>query len=182
MSSKKIDLDSAKKDELRSLCKKHGVKGYSGLSNDGMRAALRALIEMDPNYQTTGPKKDVPAPAPVVTTPAPAPLVLDAVTTAAREERNGVKRPKEGGLCAQVWQALDQMYAAGITPATKDVRELSVAKGWNQNNSVAELSAWRKWQGLSKAQPGKHGPRRKPAAKLAPPATRVDGSPDPYLA
>jgi len=128
MSSKKIDLDCAKKDELRGLCKKHGVKGYNGLSNDVMRAALRALVEMDPNYQTTGPKKDAPAPAPVVPTPALATLVLAAVTTGTREERNGVKRPKEGGLCAQVWQALDQMYAANILPTTAQVRELAIGK------------------------------------------------------
>lgn len=179
MSSKKVNLDTAKKDELRSLCKAHGVKGYGKLSNDGMRAALRALIETDPNYQTAVTKKD--APAPVVTTPAPAPLVLAAKTTAQREERNGVKRPKDGGLCAQVWSALDALLAAGTTPATKDVRDLATVNGWNQNNAVAELSAWRKFMGLSKAQPGKHGPRRKPAAKAAPPARRIDGEVDQYV-
>lgn len=180
MSSKTVNLDSAKKDELRSLCKKHGVKGYGKLSNEGMRTALRALIETDPSYATTGPKKD--APVPVVTTPAPAPLVLTAVTTAAREERNGVKRPRPESLCGQVWTALDQMFAANILPTTAQIRELSTAKGWNISNSLCELSAWRRWQGLSKSQPGKHGQRRKPAAKATPPATRVDGSPDPYLA
>lgn len=181
MSSKKIDLDAAKKDELRSLCKKHGVKGYGKLSNDQMRAALRAMIETDPSYQTTGPKKAAPV---VTTTPAadPTPAAATAPVVSERVERNGVKRPRAGGLCAAVWEALDQMHAAGVVPATKDVRDLATAKGWNQNNAVAELSAWRKWMGLSKPQPGKHGPRRKPAAKAVPPATRIDGTIDPYLA
>lgn len=161
MSSKKIDLDSAKKDELRSLCKKHGVKGYGKLSNDGMRTALRALIETDPNCQTTGPRND----APVVTMPAL--LVLAAVTTAAREERNGVKRPAPGGVCAIVWEQLDKLHAAGMLPTTAQVRDLAVAAHLNVNNSICELSAWRKYMGLSKSRPAKHGPRRKSSAKLA---------------
>lgn len=178
MSSKNVDLDSAKKDELRNLCKKHGVKGYGKLSNDQMRGALRALIETDPNYQTTGPKKG--APEPMVT--APAPPVLTAMTTATREERNGVKRPKDGGLCAAVWSDLDKLLASGATPTTAQVRDLAAARGWNPNNALCELSAWRKFMGLSKSQPGKHGPRRKPIAKAAPPAARVDGSIDHYSA
>lgn len=160
-----INVDTAKKDELRSLCKEHGVKGYGKLSNDGMRAALRALIETDPNYATTGPKKD--APVPVVTTGAPEPVVL----SAERETRNGVRRPKDGGLCAQVWSALDSMRAAGIDPSTKDVRDLATAKGWNQNNATAELSAWRRFNGIARSVL-KAPAKRKSVAKAA---TCIDG-------
>ena len=84
------------------------------------------------------------------------------VTTAAkpeREVRNGVQRPREGGLCAAVWTALDQMHAAGTVPATQNVRDLATAKGWNENNATAELSAWRKFMGLSKP----HNMKRKRA-------------------
>lgn len=186
MSSKKINLDTAKKEELRSLCKKQGVKGYGKLSNDGMRAALRALIETDPNYQTTGPKKDAPkpvvttpaddeseqleeerdleqnpdapehqkdAPAPVViTTPAREPLVLTGVMSTDREIRNGVKRPAPESICGKVWAALDSLHAAGVVPTAKDMRELSVAKQWNENNSLTEMYIWRRWQGVAKPQ------------------------------
>lgn len=169
--SKTINLDAAKKDELRSLCKKHGVTGYGKLSNDGMRAALRALIETDPHYQTTGPKKDA---EPVVTTPA----------QAERIEKNGVRRPKDGGLCAAVWSDLDKLLASGTEPTTAQVRDLAVARSWNINNATAELSAWRKFNGIARSvlkAPAK-AKRKTSAAKLAPPAARIDGSVEQYVA
>lgn len=171
MGSEKINLDTASKEQLRALCKEHGVKSYSKLTNDGMRAAVRALIETDPNYQTTGPKKVEPAPEPVVTTLAP--VKLSGVTKAQREERNGVKRPREGGLCRAVWDSLDQLCAGGVDPSTKDVRDLATAKGWNQNNATAELSGWRKFNGISRSVL-KAPAKPKGAAKGAPPATGTD--------
>jgi hypothetical protein len=114
------------------------------------------------------------APAPEVIV---APVVLTGITASERETRNGVRKPSPGGKCAEVWQALDALRAGGFAPSTKDVKDLSIAKGWNTNNSTAELSAWRRFHGLSKPVV-----RRPPAAKAAPPATRVDGSVDEYVA
>ena len=88
------------------------------------------------------------------------------VTTAAkpeREVRNGVTRPREGGLCAAVWTALDQLHAAGVVPVSKDARDLASAKGWNENNALAELSGWRKFNGLVRQVK----PKRKTVAKTA---------------
>lgn len=98
------------------------------------------------------------------------------VTTAAkpeREVRNGVQRPREGGLCAAVWTALDQMHAAVQATTSKDVRDLATAKGWNENNALCERSAWRKFNGLA-CQVKK--PKRKTVAKVAPPAVVTEAA------
>jgi hypothetical protein len=116
---------------------------------------------------------------PVVTTLAP--VKLSGVTKTDRIIQNGVKRPRDGGLCAQVWAALDQMRAAGTDPATKDVRDLAAAKGWNVNNATAELSAWRKFNGISRSVL-KAPAKPKGAAKAAPPAARVDDSEEQHVA
>jgi hypothetical protein len=127
-------------------------------------------------------KEAAPAAEPVVTIPAPAPMVLSGKTTAPREERNGVKRPAPGGLCAQVWEALDQMHAAKVEITAQAVRELATAKNWNQSNASIEFYGWRRFHGLSKPRVKKEKkPKSKDAAKAAPPATRVDGSVDQYV-
>lgn len=164
MSRKTINMnfDEMGKNELRAACKAAGIS-YAKLNNDGMRAALKAAYAEPKEPQVTTVQET------------PAPLVLTAVTTAAREERNGVKRPKAGGLCAAVWEALDSLLAAGVEPATKDVRDLATAKGWNLNNATAELSAWRKFNGISRSV-------LKAATKAAQPARRIDGEVDQYVA
>lgn len=87
-----------------------------------------------------------PTKAPRAAKPAPAP-------TAAREERHGVRRPREGGKCWQVWNHLDNHG----NMESKDLREVATAKGWNVNNALIELSQWRKFMGVGKPE--------KPAAK-----------------
>lgn len=156
------------------------------------RAAIKSGIAAD-QVQITVHKKDgevrfgfkqkeAPVAEPVVTTlaPTPAPVVLSAKTTAPREEKNGVKRPASGGLCAQVWEALDQMHAGGVTINAQAVRDLATAKGWNQNNAGIEMYQWKKFMGLTNPRVKKDKPTG--AAKAAPPATRVDGSVDQYSA
>lgn len=64
-----------------------------------------------------------------------------------REEKNGVKRPAAGGLCAAVWEYLDNH--GNQTPA--ELRPVAEAKGWNQNNTSLELYAWRKFNGITRA-------------------------------
>lgn len=64
-----------------------------------------------------------------------------------RVERNGVKRPAPGGLCAAVWEYLDKH--GNQTPA--ELRPVAEAKGWNQNNTSLELYAWRKFNGITRA-------------------------------
>ncbi|MEE2474034.1 hypothetical protein [Pseudomonas aeruginosa] len=89
---------------------------------------------------------------------APAPAAADAVVTTSkpkkvaapkveRVEQNGVKRPKEGGLCAAVWAWLD----ANPTATIKDAKAAAPENGWNENNVACEFYAWRKFNGLSRA-------------------------------
>ena len=63
------------------------------------------------------------------------------------EIRNGVRRPIKG-LCAEVWQALDDLLANEL-PTIKHVRDLAQAKNWNLNNATIEFYVWRKFHGLN---------------------------------
>jgi hypothetical protein len=89
---------------------------------------------------------------------APAPAAADAVVTTSkpkkaaapkveRVEQNGVKRPKDGGLCAAVWAWLDAHPDATI----KDAKAAAPENGWNANNVACEFYSWRKFNGLSRA-------------------------------
>lgn len=89
---------------------------------------------------------EAPAPTaaePVVTTSKPKKVAAPKVE---RVEQNGVKRPKEGGLCAAVWTWLD----ANPTATIKDAKAAAPENGWNENNVACEFYAWRKFNGLSR--------------------------------
>ncbi len=91
-------------------------------------------------------QKEAPAPAavePVVTTSKPKQAAAPKVP---REERNGVKRPRAGGLCAAVWAWLD----AHPTATIKDAKAAAPEHGWNENNVACEFYAWRKFSGISR--------------------------------
>jgi len=90
----------------------------------------------------------------IVTTPAAAEPVVTtgkpkkaAAPKVERVEQNGVKRPKDGGLCAAVWAWLD----ANPTATIKDAKAAAPENGWNENNVACEFYAWRKFNGLSRA-------------------------------
>ena len=79
--------------------------------------------------------------------------VKKAMTTASKvppkvehEERNGVKRPKAGGVCAAVWAWLDANPVATL----KEAKAVAPAHGWNENNVSCEFYARRKFLGISK--------------------------------
>lgn len=126
-------------------------------------------------------KKETQAVAPAKASPAAKRAPAASTPAAPRVERNGVLRPRAGGACAAVWEALDKLHASGTVPATKDVRDLATAKNWNENNAVIELSRWRKFNGIARTHNMKPK-KQKAQAKLAAPARRVDGSVDQYLA
>ena len=71
--------------------------------------------------------------------PIPAPNV--------QQERNGVKRPKAGGLCAAVWVWLD----AHPGVSAKEAKAVAPEHGWNPNNVACEFYAWRKFNGITAA-------------------------------
>jgi hypothetical protein len=162
----RTDWTTVGKDGLRAACKAAGIS-YGKLNNDGMRAALvkledEALAEetqataeatSEPVVQTLGEMlgdnlsdTDVRNPDPV-----PAPVEQKAPGKTAglkiekdREERNGVKRPSEGGLCRAIWDWLDTQPGA----SAKDVKAKAAEMGWNPNNASIEYYQWRKFNGV----------------------------------
>lgn len=47
-----VNYDSMGKNQLRAACKEAGVKGYGSMTNDGMRAALRAATQTKKQEET----------------------------------------------------------------------------------------------------------------------------------
>jgi hypothetical protein len=70
-------------------------------------------------------------------------------STVAREEAHGIVKPRDGGVCRAVWDALDSIRADGTAPTSKEVRALAEKKEWNLNNASIELSRWRRFHGIS---------------------------------
>ena len=67
-----------------------------------------------------------------------------------RPEQNGIKRPSAGGLCREVWDAMDAIReSTGEVPVSKQVRELAGARNWNDNNAMIEFYQWRKFNGIT---------------------------------
>ena len=136
------------------------VKTYTKREN-AKRAAIAAgvpdeLVEITVHKSAEGVRfgwKAMEAPAPddegapadtVVITGKPKKAAAPKVE---RVEQNGVKRPKEGGLCAAVWAWLDAHPEATI----KDAKAATPEHCWNENNVACEFYAWRKFNGLSRA-------------------------------
>lgn len=66
-----------------------------------------------------------------------------------REERNGVKRPSEGGKCAQLWSLFDAMYGEkGIVPTPKPAKERSAELGLDPVTTTVQLYRWREFMGF----------------------------------
>ncbi|MCY1367273.1 hypothetical protein D9M69_542010 [compost metagenome] len=136
------------------------TKTYTNRTNArraGVAAGVPAeLVQITVHKSADGTRfgwkqKEAPAPAaeaapaaPVVTTGKPK---KEPAPKVEREERNGVKRPRAGGLCAAVWAWLDANPGATI----KDAKAAAPDHGWNENNVSCEFYAWRKFSGLSRA-------------------------------
>lgn len=186
--SSKTNFDEMGKGELRAACKAAGIS-YGKLTVQSMRAALVARAAVNADELSIAKQEDAPTDlagqgirslhnlidkantAPVNLTPV-APKAPK-TTKPEREARNGVKRPRNGGLCAAVWAALDKLHASGTAPTSEQVRDLATAKGWNANNALCELSAWRKFMGLSKPRVMS---KRKTVAKAAGPAVLTEAA------
>ena len=130
------------------------TKTYTNRSN-ARRAGVAAGIPVEQVEITVhkSPKgvrfgwkaKEAPG-EPVTTVEQPAPKAKkDATPKVQQEERNGVKRPKPGGLCAAVWAWLDANPVATI----KEVKAAAPDHGWNVNNVSAEYYQWRKFNGIT---------------------------------
>jgi hypothetical protein len=120
------------------------------------RAAVKAGIREDQVEITVHKEKGevrfgfkqneaVPVPA-AQAAPAAKPAAATNAPAAEREQRNGVKRPRAGGACAQVWSHLDSSGDMSIS----DVKVWATANGLNPNNAAIEIYQWRKFTGINK--------------------------------
>lgn len=55
--------------------------------------------------------------------------------------RNGIKRPKTGGVCAAIWEWLDQNYQAEL----RSIKNVGVKAGWNINTLTRQYYEYRKF-------------------------------------
>lgn len=171
-----INFNEMGKVELRQACKEAGIKNYGKMNNDGMRAALEAHYADAKGDEEAAPEavvtEEVQEEAPVSTPSGLATMVQQMMGAnqkkeeersapaaakrtssglkieKAREERNGIKKPSVGGQCRAVWDALDDMVAAGTQPTAKQVKALAEERGWNPNNASIEFYQWRKFNGI----------------------------------
>jgi hypothetical protein len=143
------NFDSMGKKELRAACKDARVKNYGKLTVAAMRAALTALqptAPMEVAFKVPEKTQAEPELKPVKRS-----KPKDAAPVVKREVRNGVKRPLDpDSKCGQVWAALDELVAKGEKDLTTAIHAIGDKKGWNKNNTSLELSAYRRFHGLSK--------------------------------
>jgi len=94
--------------------------------------------------QVVAAAADTPAVAEVAAAEAPA-VAPAADTPPASPPKK--KYPREGGKCWLVWNAADQLVAAGQHPTVKDLMTIGAERGWNPSNTSQEFYAWRKFHG-----------------------------------
>lgn len=63
--------------------------------------------------------------------------------------QNGVRFPKEGGLCWMAWKMFDEM---GRDVTVKDAVIEAVKRGLNEGNVRTEICVWRKYHGIVRAK------------------------------
>lgn len=81
-----------------------------------------------------------------------------------RIEQNGIKRPlATGGICDQMWTAMERITAEQGTPCTIAQAKEACAH-FNQTNLMGEYASWRKFNGIT---------GRLPTAPKAPKAAQV---------
>jgi hypothetical protein len=123
-------VDGMNKQRLREACKAAEIKNYSTMTVEAMREALRHHIG-----------RALVAHAPVVMEAAFKPVVTKRV---ALEMRNGITKPREGGICRRVWDWLDDHSAA----TAAELRAWAESEGLNVSNAQQEASRWRKFNGI----------------------------------
>jgi hypothetical protein len=66
-----------------------------------------------------------------------------------REEKNGVKRPSEGGKCATLWALFDTMHSEkGMVPTPKPAKDRSAVIGMDPTTTQVQLYRWREFMGF----------------------------------
>lgn len=66
-----------------------------------------------------------------------------------RDEQNGVTRPSQGGICRQLWDMFDAMYAEkGIVPTPTPAKARSAQLGLSPVTTTVQLYQWRTFMGF----------------------------------
>lgn len=128
-----------------------GVR-FGWKAKDAAASAAQGAANTPAATATESEPVAAPAAAHVVTTSKPKQAAAPKVPREPREERNGVKRPRAGGLCAAVWDFCDHVARTeGASEVTsKVVKQAAADKGWNENNALIEMYGWRKFNGISR--------------------------------
>lgn len=169
-----LQLDNMTKLQLRSLCRAAKVRGFGKMTKEQMQKALAkvkgisvgALAQDGEAYfaafggDEKAPERDhtlladIFPTAPMETAfkvPEAAPAEPVAVKTP-RPEQNGVKAPLKG-KCRDVWDWCDDWkQTTGSAPTAADARDHATKVGWNLSNTSIELSAWKRFHGLTRKE------------------------------
>ena len=112
-----------------------------------------ALVEAAADLPVVEPRVFVVPMVPVAPLPPLVP-VLEAPAEARvkriqkdRPEANGVKRPSEGTICAQIWAWCDSVIADGGKPTAKDLK--AAKAGLDTTTCTVQFYRWRKFNGIS---------------------------------
>lgn len=157
-------LAGLNKVELRELCRNNGI-GYNGLNNDGMRVALMTVAGDEVAVETAPEVPVEVAPEPALVTAPREPKVLPTLVApevpvakpvkerkiqANRPEANGVKRPSDGTICAQIWAWCDEVHGAGDKVTAKELRDALPAL--DDTTKTVQYYRWRKFNGIQGRQ------------------------------
>lgn len=157
-------LAQMNKGQLREACRAFSI-GYNSLNNDGMRAALaeHASDYVAPQGAPVAPLAQVEprvltdVPVAVVAPTLPVPPAAPKVPKVVQPEANGVKRPKPGTICAEIWDWCDRTQAGtpasegvaevpGVRPEAKALRAALPAR--DDTTKTVQFYRWRKFNGI----------------------------------
>lgn len=139
------ELESKNKAELRELCRNNGI-GYNGMNNEGMRAALLTVPVAEPVVTSELPAAPQPVELPPVMQPPVTPAAPVRKIQAGRPERNGVKRPSEGTICAQIWAWCDREHDANGKVSAKNLR--AALSNLDNTTCTVQFYRWRKFNAI----------------------------------
>lgn len=158
-SAKKVDLTRPVK--VLKLVDGDAAADAALLANPGTSAMEFAIQQLTTPVAATlqNPMAALVAQAQALAEPKPA---KSARVT--RIEQNGIKRPlATGGICDQMWTAMERITAEQGSPCTIAQAKAACAQ-FNQTNLMGEYASWRKFNGIT---------GRLPTAPKTPKASQV---------
>jgi hypothetical protein len=155
-------LEPLNKLQLREACRDNGI-AYAGMNNEGMRAALllvpavpvasepvvEGAVEQPVVEGAVEPQRE-PKVLPTLQPPVVPEPKPERKIQANRPERNGVKRPSENTICAQIWAWCDAAHDKGEKVNAKDLR--AALPALDDTTKTVQFYRWRKFNGITGRQ------------------------------